>query len=262
MLAEMTNVIWIVAFVALLFCGMLVMLELGRRIRRRQQALHVQGAGRGIGTVEGAMFALLGLLIAFTFSGAASRFDVRRQLVVEEANDIGTAYLRIDLLPQAMQPPLREKFRNYVDARLAFYRAIPDFEKAAGEHERVLTLQSEIWRDALSASQQSTSTGASILLLPALNAMIDITTTRTAALRMHPPLVIFFLLGAITLASSLFAGYSMGEAPSRSWLHMLGFSAILALSIYVILDLEYPRVGLINLEAFDQVLVDVRNGMK
>jgi len=258
----MASVVSILTFVAVLFFGMLAMIELGRRLRVRQHAMHAEGAGLGLGAVEGAVFALLGLLIAFTFSGAASRFDTRRQLIVEEANDIGTAYLRLDLLPPATQPPLREKFRRYVDARLASYQAILDPEGARAEHTRALGLQTEIWRDAVAASQQSPTTQASMLLLPALNAMIDITTTRTTALRMHPPLVIFFLLGGIALASSLFAGYSMAEASSRSWLHVIGFAAILALSVYVILELEYPRRGQIRVNAFDQVLVDVRDSMK
>jgi len=72
----------------------------------------------GIGTIEGAVFGLLALLVALTFSGAAARFDTRRQLIVEETNDIGTAYLRLDLLPPSAQPALRESFRQYVGMRL------------------------------------------------------------------------------------------------------------------------------------------------
>ncbi len=82
-----------------LFAGMLLLLDIGRRIGARRRAQDAGGAGAGTGAVEGAVFALLGLLVAFTFSGAASRFDARRALVVEEANAIGTAYLRLDLLP-------------------------------------------------------------------------------------------------------------------------------------------------------------------
>jgi len=71
-----------------------------------------EGARAGAGAVEGSVFGLLGLLIAFTFSGAAFRFDARRQLAVEETNAIGTAYLRLDLLPADKQPALRDSFRR------------------------------------------------------------------------------------------------------------------------------------------------------
>ena len=90
----------------------------------------LEGARAGLGAVDGAVFALLGLMIAFTFSGAASRLEVRRQLIVQEANAIGTAYLRLDLLPPGAQPGLREDFRQYVDARLAVYSKLPDIEAA------------------------------------------------------------------------------------------------------------------------------------
>src|SRR5262245_16132661 len=90
-----------------LFIGMLLLLETGRRLSLRQLAQEGAAERAGFGVIEGAVFALLGLLIAFTFSGAAARFDTRRQLVVEEANAIGTAYLRLDLLPATAQPQLR-----------------------------------------------------------------------------------------------------------------------------------------------------------
>ncbi len=258
----MTMLAWGWLFVAFLFVGMLVLLEVGRSIRLRQRAKHADGASPGLGAVEGAIFGLMGLLVAFTFSGAAARFDARRHLIVEEANDIGTAYLRLDLLPAAAQPPLREKFRQYVDARIETYRAFPDLDAATSQHDQALLLQAEIWRDAVTASQQSPSAQAAMLLLPALNAMIDITTTRAAAVRTHPPILIFGLLGALALASSLLAGYGMAAAASRSWLHIFGFVLILGLTVYVILDLEFPRLGLIRIDPFDRVLEDVRATMR
>ena len=113
----MDHRIYVSLFALGLFLGMLILLEVGRRIGIRRLEKDPEGAEAGVGTVEGAVFALLGLLIAFTFSGAASRFDTRRQLIIEETNDIGTAYLRLDLLSTEAQPGLREKFRQYVDTR-------------------------------------------------------------------------------------------------------------------------------------------------
>jgi hypothetical protein len=104
-----------------LFLGMLVCLNLGRCIGVRRLARDPDGATAGVGTVEGAVFGLLALLVAFAFSGAAARFETRRQLIIAETNDIGTAYLRLDLLPLPAQPPLRDRFRQYVTARLEVY---------------------------------------------------------------------------------------------------------------------------------------------
>jgi hypothetical protein len=246
-----------------LFFAMLVLLEIGRRIGIRRLAKDPEGAEAGVGTVEGAVFALLGLLIAFTFSGAASRFDTRRQLIIEETNDIGTAYLRLDLLSAEAQPGLREKFRQYVDTRLEVYRKLPDIAAAKEELAKANRLQVEIWRQSVAASRvQGASAAAPMLLLPALNAMIDITTTRTMAGQMHPPMIIFALLFGLALASSLLVGYGMASSKARNWLHMLGLAFVMAVSVYVILDIEYPRLGFIRVDDFDQALVDLRESMK
>jgi hypothetical protein len=245
-----------------LFLGMLLFLEIGRRIAVRRMKEDSGAAGEGVGAVDGAVFALLGLLIAFTFSGASSRFDIRRQLIVEETNDIGTAYLRLDLLPAAAQPALRESFRRYVDARIEVYRKLPDVAAAKEHLAKANELQRQIWQQAVAASRaEGAPPAAPILLLPALNAMIDITTTRTMATLMHPPAVVFVMLFGLALAASLLAGYGMTGSKMRSWFHMVGFALVVAVSVYVILDIEYPRLGLIRVDAFDQALVDLRESM-
>src|SRR6187551_2897108 len=98
-----------------LFAGMMMCLEIGRRIGTVRLAQDPEGLARGASAAEGAVFALLGLLLAFTFSGAASRFEDRRWYIDSEANAIGTAYLRLDLLPEEARAPLRELFRRYTD---------------------------------------------------------------------------------------------------------------------------------------------------
>jgi hypothetical protein len=100
------------------------------------------------------------------------------------------------------------------------------------------------------------------LLLPALNSMIDIATTRTMVLQMHPPKIIYFLLFGLGLICALLAGYRMAGDRHRNWLHILAFTMITAIVVYVILDIEYPRAGLITLENSDQLLVQVRRSMK
>lgn len=242
-----------------LFVAILALLETGRRFGLRRAARDPDGTRAGAGAVEGAVFALLGLLVAFTFSGAATRFDERRKLIIEEANAIGTAYLRIDLLPPAVQPELRANFRTYLDARLAVYRVLPDLAASNVELARATRLQQEIWARTVAAAAGSQA--PTMLLLPALNAMIDITTTRTMATQMHPPRIIFALLFALALLSALLAGYAMAPAGGRNWIHMTVFAFTLAGAVYVILDMEYPRFGLIRVDAFDQVLIELRRSM-
>jgi hypothetical protein len=92
--------------------------------------------------------------------------------------------------------------------------------------------------------------------------MFDITTTRTMAARVHPPVVVYYLLFLLGLGCALLAGHAMAGVTSWSWLHAVAFAAIVAAAVYVILEIEYPRLGLIHLGEFDQVLVELRDSMK
>jgi hypothetical protein len=244
-----------------LFLGMVLLTEVGRSLGRRRLARDPDGARAGLSSVEGAVFALLGLLVAFTLSGAVSRFDARRQLLVQEVNAIGTAWLRIDVLPAEAQPPLRDLFRRYVDSRIATYRKLPDVKAAFQELARSTRLQDELWREAVAACRAAGPQPATMFLLPAINEMIDITTTRLVAAQSHPPGVIFVMLGALSLANALLAGFRMAEAKARSLLHVLGFPLVITVTVYVAINIEYPRLGLIRLDAVDQVLVDLRRSM-
>jgi hypothetical protein len=246
-----------------LFLGMLVLLDIGRRIGVRRLANDPDGAMVGVGTVEGAVFGLLALLVAFTFSGAAARFDTRRQLIIEETNDIGTAYLRLELLPLHAQPLLRDRFRQYVAARLDAYRQLADVAAATQALERAAAVQAAIWSQAVAESREPDAhPDAAKLLLPALNAMFDITTTRTAALHTHPPLIIFAMLFVVALASALLAGHGLAGSRRRNWFHMVGFAAVITVAVYVILDLEFPRLGLVRVAAFDQALSALLESMR
>jgi hypothetical protein len=250
-------------FVALLFGSILACLDLGWRAGRHRIALDPEKAFAGQGAVEGAVFGLMGLLMAFCFSGAASRFDARRELIVQEANAIGTAYLRLDLLSPSAQPPLRYLFRRYLDSRLAYYRiGVTDREARDGEETRWIALQGEIWTASVSASGEGTSTAPRMLLIPALNEMIDLTTTRAAAFRMHPSPAIFAMLGVAVLASALLAGWGMAASHTRSPLHVFGFALLMTVAVYVVLDLEFPRLGLLRVDSFDSLLEGVRASMK
>ena len=252
----------VVVFALGLFFGMLLLLEAGRRIGVHRAKQDPEGVKASVGAIDGAVFGLMGLLVAFTFSGASARFDVRRQLIVEEANDIGTAYLRLDLLPASVQPALRDSFRRYVDSRLAVYQKLPDIEAAYRELVENARLQKEIWTKSVEACRALDSPATTTLVVSALNAMIDITTTRTMASQMHPPEIIFGMLFGVALASALLAGYGMGcSSKHRSVLHIFAFATVIALSVYVILDIEFPRLGLIQVRGFDKALIDLRASM-
>jgi hypothetical protein len=250
-------------FALVLFLGMLLMLEAGRRLGLSRRHHETDSDRSNFGVIEGALFALFGLIVAFTFSGAATRFNDKRMLIAQEVNAVQTAYLRLQLLPPEQRAVLQELFRQYVDSRLESYRKMPDQRAAAAEMARAEAFQKQIWEYAVPATTlPGAHRDAGWLLLPALNAMIDITTVRTMALQIHPPRTIYALLLGLGLICSLLAGYRMASAPYRSWLHILGFTLVMVVVVYVIVDLEYLREGLIRIQAADQLLIKAREAMK
>ena len=179
----------------LLFPAMILLLELGRRLRRRR------AGAEGSSAIEGAIFGLFGLLLAFTFSGAISRYDNHRLLLSDEVSEIGTAYLRLDLLPAQMQPELRQLFRDYTSSRLHLFD-----EVGAEITPETAGLQRTIWQRAMAASASpGASPDAAKLLLPAINDMFDITSKRQNAFNMHPPPVVYWLLFVFSGGAALMA---------------------------------------------------------
>jgi hypothetical protein len=250
-------------FALLLLIGMLLMLEVGRGFGVRRRPKESEGERGGLGTVEGAVFALFGLMVAFTFSGAATRFNEKRMLVAEEVNCIETAYLRVQLLSPQAQPAIQELFRRYVDSRLETYRKLPNIPAAETEMANSKKIQEKVWSAAEAATRLPDSHPSSgLLLLPAINNMIDIATTRTMALQIHPPRIIYALLFGLGLICSLLAGFRMSSGQYRSWPHILGFTFLTVIIVYVMLDVEYPRAGLIRLQSADQLMLNMRENIK
>jgi hypothetical protein len=251
---------------SVLIIAILLLMEAGRWFGARWRSRNQVTSSGGTGAVEAAVFGLMGLLIAFTFYGAETRFETRRSLIVEEANAIDTAYLHLDLLPANAQPALRQNFRKYVRSRLAIYQKIPDWEAVDArrrELQQSTALQREIWREAVAASKQADSPAVQTLVVSSIDRMIDIATTQTVALQKHPPAAVWAMLALTLLASCVLAGYSMSGSGTRNWVHMLVFSILFSAVIYINIDFEYPRMrGFIRIDEMDKLLVQTLGSMQ
>lgn len=253
------------AITLFLLIGMPLAMEVGRRVRhaqRKKSAADPDAAESGVGALDAAVYALFGLLLAFAFSGAANRFDDRRALVTEEANAIGTAHLRLDLLPHETQVALRPLFREYLEARIATFRMMSEPEAARAAHLRSVELQGEIWRAAVAGARDTANPAVLSLVLPALNEMIDITTSRLAATQTHPPQIIFLMLVAVAFAASFLSGMAMAKSPTRPWPHIVAFTLVISVTVFVIIDIEHPRRGFIKVDSADQVLIELRDTLR
>jgi hypothetical protein len=250
-----------VLFVIVLTFIMLALMEIGRRIGERHLTADIAETRKGLAAVDGVIFSLLGLLVAFTFYGAAERFDARRKMVIEEADAIGGAWSRLDVLEQDDQVALQALFRQYLDARLGTYRKPSEAAAAETSLARSLKLQDEIWQRGIAACAKPLPLPAANLLVPSLNEMFRVAHARVATARIHPPRIIFGTLLALTLGSAIMVGHGMAGRKSRSWTHIIGYVITMVVVIYLIFQLEYPRLGFIRMESMDQVLVELRQKM-
>jgi hypothetical protein len=253
---------------ALFFASSLILLHYGRRLGLRYIAKQGADSMAGLPTIEGAVFALIGLLLAFTISGALQRFDERRQLVVQEANAIATAYDRLDLFGPAA-PALQGKLRQYSEARVDLYTMPHDFsvwERAEiwspEQLAKIDDLRREVWDAAVAACPPSNFPPACGLAVTALNSAFEIARLREGAAEKHPPQIVYILLFGLGLGGSLLAGFGMAAAAARSWVHMLMFAATLSIALYAVTDMEFPRLGLIRVESFDHFLAEVETDMR
>jgi len=240
-----------------LLVGLVVCLEIGYRLGAKR-ARTVPDAHEGFGAIEAAVFGLFALLLSLSFFGASSRLEARRHLIVDEANAIATAYMRLDLLPSEEQPELRRLFREYLDVRVRISQT-PEDEIAEQERRNSASLQKEIWTHAIIASNKDASSGAR-LLLPAINEMISIATAKAVAVNTHSPgLVLAFLIGA-ALLSGMVAGFGMARG-YRNRLSVLAYAVIVTTTLYVMIDMEYPRRGLVRIGAADRAMINLRDSI-
>lgn len=246
----------------LVFLGILLFLELGRRSGRRQVRIHGEQARTGVGIVDGVVYGLLGLLIGFTFNGAAERFNERRQIMIQEVEAVRTAWHRVDMLPAAAQPSVRDGFRHYVDAILTAYKLPAGSEEERRARTAIVDAQDQLWTRSVAACLTPDGERARMLLLPAQNTMFEAVETERLVRRVHAPPMVFGMLLLTTLAGALFAGFALAKGERRTWIHILGMTATLATAIFVILELETPRTGLIRVDSMDSALVEVREMMR
>jgi hypothetical protein len=251
-----------VSVCGLLFGGMLIASEMGRRIGRARRAKYPNESREGSGGVDGAILGLLGLTLAFTFGAASERLVTRRAQIVDESNQIGTAYLRLDLLPAEYQPALRDLFRRYVEARIEIFQNVDNRDVFNAALAKSTALQQDIWKHSVEATRAATHPGASILVLNEVNEMIDITNTRNMAMKVHVPPLIIALLVTLAYLGALLSGFSMSAQPHRNALHSIVFALAITATVYVVLDLEFPRLGFINLSTTDQAIIRLRDLMK
>lgn len=229
-----------------LFVLMLLSMEAGVRSGRRKKAIPAEAITQA-NAVLASMLGLLALLLAFTFSAALQRYDDRSQAVVVEANAIGTTYLRAQLLPPDMHDEVRSLLRRYLDVRLQEGRistADTVVRESLLQQAHVMTAQ--LWGHAVRAAQQDAGPVTSGLFIQSLNELIDAYDARNATLDRHVPEIALFLMFATIVMTTATLGYASGISGHRVTLAAFVLVVLIVLVVYVIVDLDRPRRGAIQ----------------
>lgn len=251
---EPLDVLPLWALLVLVLLVVLLSAECGYRVGQR--AGHPeQEKETPLDEMVGAALGLLAFMLAFTFGLAASRYDTRRQLLLDEANAIGTTYLRAAMLPEG-RAEIESLLRQYVDVRLAVAHT---HDLAAGIR-RSEALQQQLWARTVPIAQKTPGSVITGLFVASLNDVIDLHAKRlTASVRNRIPLAIWASLYGVTILSFGVLGYHAGLVRTRRSPAILPVAVTFAVVIWLIADLDRPREGTLTVSL--QPLIDLRQSM-
>ena len=242
----------------ILLGGMFVGFLLGKNEARHGEL----ESGAADSAVKGAVAGLAALLLAFSFSFAAGRYDQRTTLTVREANSIRDAWLRVDLIEEPTRGRIQQFLRDYLEARLKYLGGGFDQEQIAASAAASQQLQQQIWQTVSEQSRSDKQPGNVSIVVPAVTEMMDAGAAIDAAYsNTVPPVVLILLFGAI-IFTGLLVGHSFGRAGRRHVLTAMVFALLVTLVVSVILDLDRPRRGVIreNVAPLENVRLIVRVG--
>ena len=211
------------------------------------------------GSVPAAVLTLLGLLLGFTFAMAISRHDTRRELVVQEANSIGTTVRRAQLLPEPQAASVSRLLREYVALRIEAHRETQFSQRFATLRKASAGLHERLWNEAVAAAAKQPSPITASFIV-SLNETIDFEGTRIAAKRNHVPGAVWLLLLCVAGCGLWLTGWEAGIARGHPFLARFLFPLLIAVVTALITDIDTPRGGLITLD--DRPLLELNDSLK
>lgn len=236
-----------IVIVIVLFASMVALNEAGFRVGRFVQSQTDSEVKSLTGAIQASILGLLALLLGFTFSMSMQRYDNRSMALIDEANAIGTALLRTQLLPEQFQDRADELFQEYIRLRVDMGQLdLTKTQERNAYNAKVAVVQNTLWALTVSATEvdpRPVTTGA---FINSLNQVIDSQGKRNALLQMQVPEVVLLLLFAVFISAGGIMGYSAGLSGKRVFVPIALVSTLIALIVFIIIDLDRPKRGLIQ----------------
>ena len=205
-------------------------------------------------TLQASVLGLLALMIGFTFAMALSRFEARRDAVLNEANSIGTTALRARLLPAPHDIECLKLLREYVQVRLDLTGHIPSAAELRAALDRSNAIQEALWQQVKAVAAKDNSVVPTGVFIQSLNETIDNHEKRIIAASNRVPNVVLLALYGIAIVAAAFSGYSAGQAGQRSRVPVYTLAVLVAGVILIIQDLDRPNAGFIKVS--QQPMID------
>jgi hypothetical protein len=208
------------------------------------------------GAIQASVLGLLALLLGFTFSMSMQRYDDRSQALISEANTIATAMLRVQLLPESYQDQAHGLLQKYVGYRIAAGEIdLTKSEERKKYSAQMAEVQHALWALAMQVTDEDSRPVTTGAFITSLNEMFDSQGRRSALLQMHVPEAVLFLLFLVFIASGGILGYSSGLSGKRVVAPTVMVSFLIALIVFIIIDLDRPRRGLIQVDQSSLVVL-------
>lgn len=241
---------------ALTFLGLWISAQLGALLAERRQTVEADVL-EDFGVIQAATLTLLGLIIGFTFSMALGRYDQRKNYEEAEANAIGTAYVRADLLPAAAASKVRARLLDYLDQRILFY-STRDEQQLRQINAQTVRLQSELW-SAVSAPAVAQPTAVIALAVAGMNDVLNSQGYTQAAWWNRIPIAAWVLMAAIAVCSNFLVGFGARNAKAEFALRLV-LPLVVAIAFFLIADIDSPRGGVIRVSP--QNILDLSQSLR
>ncbi len=226
----------------------LLALALGYYIASRHRHKEGEGAEWAFGVGQAAIFGLIALILGFSFSFAAGRYEVRRALVVTEADAIRTAYLRAGFMRSDRSAGFRAALIDYTRTRLQTYALVGDMRAESRSIEKSDGLQGRLWSMAAGTARRNPSSPFFVDLTRSVIDVIDVSEEQEAALNNHVPGTVIGIVLLSTLAGAFLLGLTFGRAESPNAILGAIFCLLFAATVFTIIDLDHPQGGFISVD--------------
>lgn len=249
----------LISTLAVILGVLLLSVYLGVIFAKRQIKTHPKHKLEILTVAENSVFALLALLMAFTFSGAFDRYEARKERILQQADAFEKTLRYLDVVQPKYREILKPQIVKYMNLHLDAYHAIPYMDIVKHALDQASIIEDQIWQTTVIAGYTDPNESLGQSFIDVVSALFEQAHNGINMTKMHAPAIIFYLMLGLAALGAFMIGYDSAENKQKQPLHIAFYVLLTGATIFIILNLEFPRIGFIHSGTFDQLIVDVRD---